>query len=160
MPAAVTGRMNITRDFYQGHRSRAMLRLPVNSHPCFHLAVLLSHPLSCRPAPAPPHQQKLGNRSRFFKQTKFFSVPSIKHEQPDPEGCFWASCTLAGDFLSSWISGSGQKLCSSQYEHCAWFVIIMSNNIVPALTPIHQMQSGPCSRVGLNVHFSNIQGGS
>lgn len=44
MPAAVTGRMNSTRDFYQGHRSRAMLRVPFNSQTCFHIALLLSIP--------------------------------------------------------------------------------------------------------------------
>lgn len=76
MPAADTGRMNITRDFYQGHRSKAMLRLPFNSHPCFHLAALLSHPLSCSPAPAPPHQKKLwGTEASSSNRPIFFQCP-------------------------------------------------------------------------------------
>jgi len=99
MPAAVPGRMNITRDFYQGHRSRAMHRLPFNSHPCFHLVVLLSHPLLLQSISCSPTSGEKLWGTEASSSDWIFSVPSTKCEQPGPEGCFQASCNLTGDLF-------------------------------------------------------------
>lgn len=65
-------------------------------------------------------------------------------------------------FLSSWISSNGQKLCSSQCEHCTWFVIITSNLRFASMDSnsshtVRPMQQGIC---WLNVHFSNTPAGA